>query len=235
MSSNSEIIIRYKCIFSEDKTIDYEIKFDSETCELIPTERLDIPDWCRMDYMKCDDCTKHIEEYDYCPMAVNSIDLIDLFKDVNSYDIIDVVVETSERSYFKSKISVQQALGSLFGIIMVTGGCKDLEKLRPMVRFHLPFATMEETVYRSTSMYQLAQYMRTQHGLEPDFEMQELINTYDTIHKINVNFVKRLQMATGKDAHLNAVVILDTFAQMEPFGMRDILKKIEVLFKSYLT
>lgn len=234
MNSNSNIFIRYKFVFSDEKTIEYEIKLDSETCELITSKKPDIPFWCKLDYLKCDDCTIHAEGYDYCPPAVNSIDLIDLFRDTLSYDVIDVIVETSERIYFKNKISVQQALGSLFGIIMVTSGCKDLDKLRPMVRFHLPFATIEESVYRATSMYQLAQYLRTQHGLEPDLEMQELIGIYKKIHKINVNFVKRLQKASEKDANLNAVVILDTFSQMVPFGIGDTLKDFEKLFSPYL-
>ena len=117
---------------------------------------------------------------------------------------------------------------------MVTSGCEDLDKLRPMVRFHLPFASIEESVYRATSMYQLAQYMRTQHGLEPDYEMQELLGIYKKIHNINVHFVKRLQKATEKDANLNAVAILDTFSQMVPFGIEDTLKNFEGLFSPYL-
>ncbi len=234
MNSNPDITIRYQFVFPDDKTIEYEITLDSETCELITPEKPDIPFWCKLDYMKCDDCTKQTEGIDYCPLAVNSIDLIDHFQDVLSYDVIDVIVETSERLYFKNQISVQQALGSLIGIIMVTSGCEDLDKLRPMVRFHLPFASIEETVYRTTSMYQLAQYLRVQHGLDPDYEMKELIGVYKKIHNINVNFVKRLQKATEKDANLNAVAILDTFSQMIPFSIEDTLKNFEGLFSPYL-
>lgn len=234
MNSNSEIAIRYQFVFSDNKSIEYEIKLDSDTCELITSEKPDIPFWCKLDHMKCADCTKQTEGIDYCPLAVNSIDLIDLFRDVLSYDVIDAIVETSERLYFKNQISVQQALGSLIGIIMVTSGCKDLDKLRPMVRFHLPFASIEETVYRTTSMYQLAQYMRTQHGLESDYEMKELIGIYKKIHNINVHFVKRLQKATEEDANLNAVAILDTFSQMVPFSIEDTLKNFEGLFSPYI-
>jgi hypothetical protein len=234
MSSNPDIIIRYQFIFSDDRSIEYEINLDPETCEIIPSEKREIPFWCRMDYAKCDHCDKHTEGIEYCPLAVNSIDLIDFFQDTVSYDVLDVIVETNERKYFKEKITIQRTLGSLFGIIMVTSGCKDLDKLRPMARFHLPFATIEETVYRVTSMYQLAQYLRTQHGLEPDLNMQELIDTYKKIHEINVNFVQRLQKATEMDANLNAVAILDTFSQMIPLGIRDTLKDFEGLFSPYL-
>lgn len=234
MSTNSEITIKYKFNFNKDRTIEYEIKLDSETCELIPPESTDIPIWCRLDYMKCPDCIKESEGLDHCPLAVKSIDLINFFNNALSHDIVDVVVETKDRSYFKNKMPVQRALGSLLGIIMVTSGCEDLDKLRPMVRFHLPFASIEETIYRATSMYQLAQYLRSKHGLEPDLNMDGLIKTYKKIHRINVNFVKRLQKATEQDANLNAVVILDSFSQMVPLEIQDSLDDFEKLFSPYL-
>ena len=34
------------------------------------------------------------------------------------------------------------------GLIMATAGCPWTDRLRPMARFHLPFATEAETVYR---------------------------------------------------------------------------------------
>jgi len=234
MSSNPDITISYQFIFSEDKILDYEIKLDPDTGELLTSEKPDIPTWCKLEYSKCDECTIYTEGKEYCPLAINSLDIINYFQDVHSYDIIDAVVETNNRVYYKNKISVQQALGSLFGIIMVTSGCKDIDKLRPMVRFHLPFANIEETVYRATSMYQLAQYMRNQKGLEPDLEMEGLVDIYKKIHDINVNFVERLRMASEKDANLNAVVILDTFSQIIPLMIQDTLKNLEGLFSPYL-
>jgi len=234
MDSDTNLIIRYQFIFQDDRTIDYTIHLNPVTCEFIPPERSHIPGWCKLDYLKCKNCSKQEDGIDYCPPAVNSIDLIELFKDVRSYDIVDVIVETTERKYFKNKTTIQRTLGSLFGIIMVSSGCKELDKLRPMVRFHLPFATIEETVYRTTSMYQLAQYLRSKRGLEPDLDMKVLLSIYQKIHEINVNFVRRLQKATEMDANLNAVAILDTFSQMIPLGIKDTLKDFENLFSPYL-
>ena len=36
---------------------------------------------------------------------------------------------------------------------MALSGCPVLEQLKPMARFHLPFASVEETIYRAASMY----------------------------------------------------------------------------------
>jgi len=46
------------------------------------------------------------------------------------------------------------------------------EKLKPMVRFHLPFASIEETKYRAISMYLLAQYFLYQQGSQPDWDLK---------------------------------------------------------------
>ena len=53
---------------------------------------------------------------------------------------------------------------SLIGIYMVTSGCPIMDKLRPMARFHLPFASTEETIYRAISTYLLGQYFLEQKG-----------------------------------------------------------------------
>ena len=42
---------------------------------------------------------------------------------------------------------------------MATAGCPWTDRLRPMARFHLPFANEAETVYRSVSMYLLSREM----------------------------------------------------------------------------
>jgi len=50
------------------------------------------------------------------------------------------------------------ALSSLIGLYMATGGCPVMERLKPMARFHLPFADEEETMFRAMSAYLLDHY-----------------------------------------------------------------------------
>ena len=52
--------------------------------------------------------------------------------------------------------SAQQAMSSVLGLIMATSGCPWTDRLRPMARFHLPFASEAETLYRSVGMFLLA-------------------------------------------------------------------------------
>lgn len=167
-------------------------------------------------------------------MAVNLAELVEGFSHVLSYEQTDVSIETNEREFVRHDVAVQQGLSSVLGIIMVSSGCPDLDYLRPMVRSHLPFASIGETIYRSTSMYLLAQFTRQRNGLEPDWSMEGLKEIYRRIDHINRNMTARLREGSDQDASLNAVVILDTFAQMVPLSVDGILQDLEHLFWPYL-
>lgn len=232
--ANEQLFFRYHFAFKEGDPIVIEIKLDPKTLEfIVPGQGQVIPEWCKLDYQSCDAC--EITDSDYCPVAANIAVIVEAFKVVPSIEIVDVIVETNDRTYYKEQISIQKALGSLFGIIMVTSGCKSLDKLRPMVRFHLPFATMEETIYRSVAMFLVAQYFRSNHGLDATFDLRELEQIYNKVDEANVNLVKRLQLATEKDATLNAVVVLDTFAQMIPLMIEDTLEDLKYIFHPFLS
>jgi hypothetical protein len=226
---------RYQFTFDNNHTITFEINLDPETLEYVSSSDQEPAEWTRLDYLPCEQCSlMKSSESVFCPIAVNIATIVEAFKDTYSYDTVDVRVESKERVYSRKQISIQQALSSILGIIMVSSGCEDLDKLRPMVRYHLPFASIEETIYRAASMYLLGQYFRRKHGLEPDWDMKQLINIYQKIDRINVKLVKRLQAATSKDASLNAVVVLDVFAQMLPMSIEETLTNFESFFSCYL-
>ena len=99
---------------------------------------------------------------------------------------------------------------------MVTSGCPTMKILRPMVRQHLPFATLEETVFRSVSSYLLAQYFQNKKGEIPDWKLQGLLQSYSEIQILNSGMAHRIRSISEKDAGTNAVVVLDVFAKDHP-------------------
>lgn len=234
METKEPISINYQFVFEDNQQVSVNIQLDGDTLEFVPPEGRVIPEWAYYSYLQCEDCPKRGTEATFCPVAANLSNVVEAFKEVYSYDKVDVIVTTKERIYARTKISMQQGLSSLLGIIMVTSGCENMDKLRPMVRFHLPFASIEETIFRAVSTYLLAQYFRNQRGLEPDWQVDKLSEIYARIAKINTNTVKRLQTASEKDAGLNAVAILDTYAQMTPFSIKNTLEDFEYIFKPYL-
>jgi len=234
MDSIAPVFFLYHFVFENAQEVLFEVKLNPETLEYIPPHDQKKPDWTRLDFQPCGHCGARCEELVYCPIAVNTAHVIEAFKNVESYRITDISVETRERTYSKKGISTQQALSSLLGIFMVTSGCEALDKLRPMVKYHLPFATVEETIYRTASMYLLAQFFQKRHGKEPDWDLSELTDVYQKISEVNVNICERLKRSAVQDASMNAVVILDVFAEMISISLEEELDHLEHLFLDYL-
>ena len=153
--------------------------------------------------------------------------------DLQSHDIIRVEIMVPERITFH-ETSAQKGLSSLLGLIMSTCGCPHMEFFKPMARFHLPFANALETTFRAVSMYLIAQYFRRKKGLQADPELEGLKEIYSNIQIINAAMADRLRAITSKDVALNALVVLDIFAQSVPLSIDESLDEIRHLFTSYL-
>ncbi len=108
-----------------------------------------------------------------------------------------------------------------------------MEFFKPMARFHLPLASVEETIYRATSMYLLAQYFLRKEGKKADMELEGLKKIYRNIKIINESMAERLRNISDKDVALNSLVILDIFAQTLPFAIEESLEDVRYLFPSY--
>lgn len=233
-NSQKQVIYNYKFIFSSGKEKTFEVKLDARTLNLIRSNQALTPEWTRLGFFKCPNCPLNEAEYKFCPVAINMAELIDFFKDLISYEEVDVIIDTQERRYTK-RAALQYAVGSLVGIYMVTSGCALLEKLKPMVRFHLPFATPQETTYRALSMYLVSQYFLYKRGKQPDWDLKNLAKIYSNVRVVNENFCKRLTSLEVEDASLNAVVMLDLFASYVNFFLEEnMVEEIEQLFAPYL-
>ncbi|MCK4653167.1 MAG: hypothetical protein KAU01_01855 [Candidatus Cloacimonetes bacterium] len=233
MENRTREMLEFKYHFTQDngQTKEFTIRLHPRTLELIHESYAKLPFWTNLEFGKCPNCTLSKENHKSCPIAANLVSITEFFQKSSSFEDVEVRLETYER-IFNKKTSLQQGVSSLLGIIMVTAGCPILSKLRPMVRFHLPFATTEETIYRAISMYLAKQYFRKKKGLEPDWELKGLLDTYKEIHILNQAFYERLSFLKGKDANVNALIILDNFANYINFTLdRDKLSKIEWMFE----
>ncbi len=200
----------------QEKIID--IRLDPSTLTIQPGQDGDFPDWTRLDCGKCSVCPFDGASRKYCPVALNLSGVMGMFFDKASTTMVDARVLTREREYFK-RTSLQTALSSVIGIYMVTSGCPVMEILKPMVRHHLPFASLKETMHRSVSFYLMEQYLLKKKGLEPDWELKKLNEAYKNIEVVNLAIVDRVRTFSVKDANYNALIILDVFAKMVPFSL----------------
>jgi hypothetical protein len=117
---------------------------------------------------------------------------------------------------------------------MVTSNCPVMDRLRPMVRFHLPFASVDETIYRAVAMYLVAQYFRMRRGRRPDWQLQHLADIYGDVAKVNAGMMERLRHASTEDANVNALTILSEQGEMIPMFLEESLAEMEHLFRDLI-
>ncbi len=232
--SSSQVSLKYKFKMADSRSIEFEILLSKDKLTYQTLSNTEKPAWTDLGFHMCEGCKLANTGVKHCPVAVNLQDIVTAFKSDVSYDIIDLSVETAERTYSKEQVSMQSGLSSILGIVMVTSGCPSLDYLRPMVATHLPFASIDESIYRAMSMYLLAQFTRAKNGLEPDWTLKGLTHIYNKIDAINISMTQRLRAATEEDASLNAVVILDSFAKLVPMSIEGSFGGMEDLFWPYL-
>src|SRR5258707_143690 len=161
-------------------------------------------------YNQCANCPLKPEEHKHCPAAVHMAPAVESLKALVSFDTVAVTVALEER-IIHTETSAQQALSSVLGLIMATSGCPWTDRLRPMARFHLPFASEAETVYRSVCMFLLAREL-VGPGETPGFAA--LKDLYENLHVVNRDMSRRLGAATRTDPARNAMALLDSYTTL---------------------
>jgi len=217
---------------SNGEEIRFNIDLDEDLAIVnIPAESL--PPWVRLEYQQCPNCPLNPEDHPNCPVAVNLVPVLDKFQNMVSHQQATITIETEDRTYKRSD-DVQRGLSSLMGILMASSGCPILDKLRPMVRTHLPFSSLRETIYRAVSMYILAQHIRERKNLEAEYSLDGLKKIYDEITQINYALSKRVRSFYSSDANINALIILSCTAEYTTITLEDdLLDEIERLFSAY--
>lgn len=206
--TSETISYSYTFSFEDGSEREFHVKLDKKTLELIEPPDETYPEWAKLENEQCPNCPLNTEEVEFCPVAVSISDMIEFVGNKYSYDEVDITVKTQNRTYLKHT-TMQKGVSSLLGLFMVTSGCPILERLKPMVRHHLPFATLTENSYRVISMYLVSQFFVYKRGQEPDWNMRYLLEMYDEIHKVNKSFWRRLTHLKFKDAGVNALIMLD--------------------------
>ncbi len=228
--------ISYKYIFecSNGFKKEFDVNIDPDTLILQNQPKENLPDWTKLKNFKCSHCPLNEKEHIYCPVATNLSNIISFFEDIPSFQQVKITVVSHERNYVKNA-DVQTGVSSLLGLIMASSGCPIVGKLKTLVKFHLPFANIEETEFKIFSMYLLAQYFKMKKGGKPDWEMKKLNELYNDIMILNKNVAEKIAEVENKDASINAVVVLNNFADSVTFGLdMNALEHLEQIFDGFL-
>jgi hypothetical protein len=187
------------------------------------------PFWTELQFSQCANCPLSAADHPHCPAAVQMAPVIESLQTLVSFDSIAVTVKQGERTV-QTQTSAQQALSSVLGLIMATAGCPWTDRLRPMARFHVPFAEELETVYRSVCSFLLARELLG--GADAQgFGM--LARLYQNLHVVNRDMSRRLGAATRTDPARNAMALLDSYTMLLPAALESSLEELLPLFGAW--
>jgi hypothetical protein len=233
MSEPLRIRYRFDLPDGSQKTLDFS--FDPATFKLQNPTPADPPFWTELKFNRCSNCPLKEEEHPHCPAALQMTSALEPLKALVSFDTVGVTVLQPERRVY-AETTVQQAMSSVFGLIMATSGCPWTDRLRPMARFHLPFAGETETLYRSVSMYLLSRELVPPAKRGPDAGgFAALEDLYKNLHVVNRDMSRRLGAAASTDPARNALALLDSFTLLLPAALERSLDELQPLFTGWQT
>lgn len=227
------IHIQYCFTLEGERDEVFDVYLDPDSLDILNQPEENLPDWTALEFHQCPHCPLTTSTHPQCPLAATLIQVIGRFNNVVSHNEIDLRVLTNERKV-SQKTTAQKGISSLVGLLFATSGCPHTAYFRPMARFHLPLASEDETYYRATSMYLLAQYFLYKDGAKADLDLEGLKKIYHNLHLLNTMVAERIRSATRSDSSVNALVMLDMITNLMPFILDEQLDKIRHLFRSYL-
>jgi len=227
------LIITYCFDFDSGRAITYQVYLDRDTLNLLNGDVQEVPAWTEISYKQCRICPLSKNDTRTCPVAQNLVHVTKKFSNVVSHETVSISVTTQDRTY-KKRTTIDEGLSSLMGVIMVTSGCPVMDYLKPMARFHLPFASPEETTIRTLSMYLMAQYFLKGNTDSIHVKLEELNKIYSQISVVNNDFSSRLAEAGEKDANLSALSNLDCHATLVTMTIEETLAEFRQYYSAYV-
>jgi hypothetical protein len=224
-----QLRISYRFDLPDGSKKHVDLNFAAADFRLSNPTPADPPFWTELKFSQCANCPLSTDEYAHCPAALHMAPAVESLKALVSFDVVGVTVTQAERT-IHAETTAQQAMSSVLGLIMATSGCPWTDRLRPMARFHLPFASEAETVYRSVCMFLLARELK---GVGEARGFAELTGLYENLHVVNRDMSRRLGAATRTDPARNAMALLDSYTTLLPAALESSLQDLKPLFDGW--
>lgn len=228
------LTIEYRFRLQDNSEELFTIRLDPQTLESLPdATTVPLPDWTALSFAQCASCPLVAASSPHCPAAADLAPIVQHGEKLISIDLVDLQVTTAERTTIQ-KTTAQRALCSLMGLVIATSGCPHTAFFKPMARFHLPLASEEETIFRATATYLMAQYFVKNAGGQADFNLEKLTDLYRTMQEVNLAMAKRVRSTSKTDSSINAIVLLDMYAKALPYMIKQSLEELRYLFEPFL-
>ncbi len=228
-----QFTITYEFTLPDKKKERFVLVFDRQTTELVTNSNGELPFWSELLYEQCPHCPLDVKTHPHCPVATNLVPAVAHFNQLMSFDKVMVEVISAER-HVVLNTSAQEGLSSLMGLLIAGSKCPHTHFFKPMARFHLPFASKDETMWRAAATYLLADYFRGASNRSNRLSLDGLITIYNDITRLNDAMVQRLRAVAVKDSAVNALVHLDVFAKFLIPPLDESLAQTRLIFDPFI-
>ncbi|PIE89355.1 MAG: hypothetical protein CR997_11545 [Acidobacteria bacterium] len=187
--------------------------------------------WSDLSFHQCSNCPLDSSVVSKCPIALNLQAPIECFADHISIEEIELEIHVPQRTYRK-RTRLQYGLQAFYGLLMASSGCPNMKFLAPMAIFHTPFSDMEETLLRTAFFYLMNQFFKKLDGQPYEFSIEGLKEHYRGVEKVNLGIIERTsEIEHLGEANQNAIVVLNSFAQMFSVNSALDLKMLKYIFE----
>ncbi|MEI6235439.1 MAG: hypothetical protein WCT04_20475 [Planctomycetota bacterium] len=198
--------ITYVFKFNDGREHRVTTELDSATQAIIAKPNDALPEWTALGFNKCAGCPLSVADHPRCPVAVNLVEIVDLFKEFFSYEEVHVTVETDDRTYAK-QTSLEDALVSLLDLYLSGSGCPVMDKMRPTLDCHVPFPSPNDISNRMLRIYLVTHYLLSKSDKPMELESERIAEFIRTMQDVNAAFLQRLKAVAKKDALRNSMVV----------------------------
>lgn len=208
-----------------------ELKFSVDLDRVFDPKKIpaDAPAWTQLGNNQCSNCPLDKKANSHCPAAVDLDKMARDFQKLPSHTKANVRVVTPEREYVK-RVGLEEGVRALMGLIMATSACPVFGELKANARIHLPFASKEEFILRSASMYLMRQYFVAREGGTPDWELKGLVKTNEQLQLVNHAFWQRTVGAFQNDSNSKALLSFFTMSSSVSSSLDAQLGKVKPMF-----
>lgn len=209
----------------------HEFKFSVDLDRVYNPKKTPVnaPKWTELTNNQCSNCPLDKKEHSHCPAALDMDEVMRDFQKLPSHTKANVRVVTPDREYVK-RVGLEEGVRALMGLIMATSGCPILGSLKANARMHLPFASSQEFILRSASMYLMRQYFVAKEGGEPDWEFKGLVKMNEQLQLVNHAFWQRTIAAFQNDSNSKALLSFFSMSSSVSSSLDAQLKKIKPMF-----
>ncbi len=220
--------VDYLCRLNDEREIAYEFRLDPVSW-VLQNESAEPPDWTKLDYYPCPGCPLSKKDGDHCPAAKNLSLITGDWREVRSYDPVEVEVTLEQRT-IAATVSAQSAISTISGLLLGSSRCPTLSVFRPLARFHQPFAGPRESSYRVLMAYMTYQHL---YQREEAFDPAAIVALYEKVETINQYLAKRIAHLPDDEAVAQAIVQLDCLSKHIIISLEETLELFRELFRDF--